>query len=132
MNRMLAADLLGPRAYFTGFDQNFLNRAGNKEAYVKNIERRLKLLLLLKTHLVCAASHLSSDVAQTILTTHPYLLDSGLIVPALRVGKENIGVALADSPSADRASLSAFYEQHVPRVVSWRIEDNSPLFRAHF
>ncbi len=132
MDRILAADLPGPRAYFTAFDQGLLNRTENKEVYVKTVERRLKFLLLLKTHVICAASHLSSEVAQRILTAHPYLLGNGLIVPALRVDKESIGPALAANPNADRASLSSFYEEHVPRVVSWRIEDNSPLFKAHF
>jgi hypothetical protein len=66
MRRTNPLELCGPRAYFTAFDPKIVARSGDSSELRLQCERKLKLLLLLKSRVVCAASHLSSPIAHAI------------------------------------------------------------------
>jgi hypothetical protein len=77
------------RVYFTEFDRITFSQVAwtpsDVEAIRQNLERKLKLIALIKGHIVIAASHLlESELAYEILYSHPRLFSEGIIVPALR------------------------------------------------
>ena len=71
------------RAYCTDLDLRQVVRGG--EAGSRELTRRLKLLCMLKGHVVVAASHLVESMPSfPFLRDHPSLLSRGIVVPALR------------------------------------------------
>ena len=82
MKRIDPADFKGLRAYFTDFKSD-------KEEYRREVERRLKILLLTKNIIVCAASHLTHPFAYGLFKDNPILLEGNMLIPALRNGLLN-------------------------------------------
>jgi hypothetical protein len=75
--------------YFTEFDRVTYSQVAWSDADVegikRNLERKLKLLALVKGHVVIAASHLlESELAREVIAPHPELLSKRIVVPALR------------------------------------------------
>jgi hypothetical protein len=81
MKRISPNGFQGPRVYFTGFDHRIVSGITGRELFEKNIERRMKLLLLHKTTMVCAASHLKTEFAYQFFKKHPELLRESLVLP---------------------------------------------------
>jgi hypothetical protein len=132
MNRLLPDSFSGPRVYFTGFDHRIVSNVTNEEVFGKTIERRLKLLLLHKTTMVCAASHLKTEFAFRFFMKHPVLLNKSLIIPALRTDKNSIKDALEGNTFLNKNLSIKFFLDNVPNVASWELVDNSIWFRNHF
>ncbi len=88
--KLVSGDSLhGSRVYLTVFDRVTYSQVAWSEQEVKDIcrslERNLKFVVLIKGHVVIAASHLlESELAQEILLRHPRLFTEGVVVPALR------------------------------------------------
>jgi hypothetical protein len=124
-------NLIGPRAYFTTFDEMLLDRSGWDTLRLE-AERKLKVLLLTKREVVCAASHLASPLAYAILRENPSLLVSGALTPALRADRVDIAEAvLAAAKDVTRSQdMAKFYVETVGRVVLWPLEPNVEWFRA--
>ena len=79
-------DITDSRVYFTEFDRTTYSQVAWTEDEVEEIkrslERKLKLLALVKGHVVVAASHLiESELAHEILLSHPRLFSEGVVVP---------------------------------------------------
>jgi hypothetical protein len=131
MLRLQAQDLIGPRAYFTTFDEKLVDGA-DWDSLRLEAERKLKVLLLTKREVVCAASHLASPLAYAILRDNPALLTSGALTPALRAGISDVSEAVlaAAGESVQSRDMAKFYFENVGRVVSWPLEPNVEWFRA--
>ncbi|MBM2816349.1 MAG: hypothetical protein HW421_3111 [Ignavibacteria bacterium] len=77
-----------PRVYFTEFDRVTYSQVewNNQEINdIKlNLERKVKLLALIKGFVVIATSHLfESELAQEFIKENPIVLEKGILVPAL-------------------------------------------------
>lgn len=123
---------IGPRAYFTAFDYRIISRKRNLDSLRRNVERRLKLLLLIKSRIVCAASHLASKFAYDFFKDNPILLTENLIVPALRLDKTDISELFEKKRFANKEEAIHFYKDNLNYVVSWDLEDNSAWFKKCF
>lgn len=88
--KFVSSDDLSPnRAYLTIFDRVTYSQVAwtpaDVEAIRQALERQLKFILLIKGHVVVAASHLlESELAHEVLLPHERLFSEGIIVPALR------------------------------------------------
>jgi len=144
MERINPASLSGPRAYFTDFDYKIVRFKHHREAYRKEVERRLKILLLTKNTIVCAASHLTHEFAYNLFKDNPILLTEGMILPALRRDIEHITDYLEERtpgkyPLAQELGIKSnlkenmkdFYRDHVNKVVDWELMENTGWFRTN-
>lgn len=89
MNRIKPNELRANRVYFTEFDRVTYSQVAWTPDDVEGIRlglvRKLKLLALLKGHVVIAASHLlESELAREVILPHPQLFSEHIVVPALR------------------------------------------------
>src|SRR5262245_45947029 len=79
----------GPRSYFAEFDRetyaNYQWDLDDLQLFQDDIERRVKLLALLKGRIVIPASHLlESELAREFIVDNPAAVTRGIVVPALR------------------------------------------------
>lgn len=144
MKRIDPVDFQGPKAYFTDFDYKIVRYKHNKEAYRREVERRLKIILLTKNTVVCAASHLAHEFAYNFFKDNPILLNEKMILPALRRDIEHITDYLEEStpggyPLAQDLGITSylkermadFYKDHVNNVVDWELIENAAWFRKN-
>jgi hypothetical protein len=131
MQRINASQFAGPRAYFTNIDHRMLGRTQVSLQLKRAIERELKVLLLTKHTVVCAASHLRGQFAYELLRENPVLLDKEMIVPALRNDRADIADIFVDDtvPHQQRDEMKHFYAQHLQKVVGWDLVDNNTWFQ---
>jgi hypothetical protein len=123
----------GPRAYFTNFDHRIIRRTKNREKLRQDIERKLKILLLTKKFVVCAASHLTSEFVYQLFKENPMLLNKELIIPALRRDKSDISELFErEKRSTLKQEMIGFYRNVIPKTVNWELEENSTWFRNSF
>ena len=137
MKKIESSDFKGPRAYFTNFDYRIVSRSSDINLLRKDVERRLKILLLTKHTVVCAASHLTSEFAYSLFRDNPILLEEELVVPALRRDRRDMtdvfgGKDVQVISTSQAKEMTAFYENNVKKVVSWDLFDNSSWFRNNF
>ena len=137
MERIEPTTLQGPRAYFTNIDHRIVSRSQDKQLLRREVERRLKILLLTKGIVVCAASHLTSSFAYSLFRDNPILLREGLVIPALRRDRRDIADVFEgkDVPAIsddERKEMIGFYNSNLTKVVSWDLFDNSSWFRNQF
>ena len=90
MKRINPNSLYGPRAYFTDIDEKIVRFKLDRNAYRREVERRLKILLIIKNTIVCAASHLAHEFAYTFFRSNPILLEKKIVIPALRRDKQHV------------------------------------------
>lgn len=137
MERIEPATLQGPRAYFTDIDHRIVSRSQNKQSLRSEVEHRLKVLLMTKGIVVCAASHLTSPFAYYLFRDNPILLSKGLVVPALRKDRRDIadvfeGTDVPDISRSLKKEMVRFYQDNMTKVVVWDLFDNSSWFRSAF
>lgn len=143
MERINPTSFYGPRAYFTDFDYKIVRFKHHREAYKREVERRLKIILLTKNTVVCAASHLTHRFAYNLFKDNPILLTESMILPALRRDIEHITDYLEERtpgkyPLAQdleiksylKENMKDFYRDHVNKVVDWELMENTAWFRA--
>ncbi len=133
MKRIDTVDFSGPRAYFTDFDPKIVEFKSNKKKYRREVERRLKIILLTKNTIVCAASHLTNQFTYALFKDHPILLERNMIIPALRSDKQHVTDYLSRPGVAGsmKQNMEKFYLDHVNRVVDWELIPNTTWFRQH-
>lgn len=132
MERVNPADFKGPRAYFTDFDYKIVRFKYNKKQCRKEVERRLKIILLTKNTVVCAASHLTHQFAYTLFKDNPILLEENMVIPALRRDKDHVTDYLSRaSRKSIKEEMGNFYIDHVNSVVDWELIPNTTWFRQH-
>ena len=132
------------RVYFTEFDRVTYSQVAwtpaDVEAIRQNMERKLKLVALVKGHIVIAASHLlESELAHEVLLPHPRLFSEGVIVPALRsefAGFEGFldsklaeGKESAQYEGAVRREMAQMLDSQVAFAVRWKIEQATGWFK---
>lgn len=132
MKRITPVDLYGPRCYFTNFDYRITARTANLSEFRHDVERKLKVLLLLKSRIVCAASHLTSDFVFDFFRDNPELIAESHIIPAIRVDKSEISSLFGRIPDPRMNEKISFYEDHLATAVNWDRKDNTPWFRNAF
>lgn len=116
--------LKGPRAYFTAWDYRIARSAKAPQLAKRSASRKLKALLLIKSRIAFAASHLDSSIAQSILMDEPRLLSDGILLPALRADRASLEDAVSD-PTA-----KAIIRGRDTQVITWQLQDNTEWFRA--
>lgn len=134
MLRIEPSTFKGPRCYFTNFDYKIISRTRNKDKLRREIERKLKLLLLTKDTIVCAASHLTSEFTYKIFKDNPVLLNRALVIPALRKDKNDISELFNRKrlPTALKGEMINFYKNNIFKTVNWELKENSKWFRDRF
>jgi len=143
MERINPTSFYGPRAYFTDFDYKIVQFKHDREAYKREVERRLKIILLTKNTVVCAASHLTHEFAYNLFKDNPILLTEGMILPALRRDIEHITDYLEERTPGKyplvqdlginnylKENMKDFYREHVNKVVDWELMENTAWFRV--
>ena len=144
MERIDTIDFQGPRAYFTDFDYKIVRFKSHKEVYRREVERRLKVILLTKNTVVCAASHLPHEFAYNLFKDNPILLTKNMILPALRRDIEHITDYLEERTLGEyslaqdlsiksylKENMKDFYRDHVNKVVDWELIENAAWFREN-
>ena len=132
MKRVEPDTFSGPRAYFTAFDHRIVQRTENLQNLRREVERKLKLLLLIKSTLTCGASHLTSEFTYSFFKDNPFLLKEGHIIPALSNDKRDIAELFDAKQLKNNKEMVEFYQSHVSCTVNWEIVDNSSWFRDRF
>jgi len=143
MERINPTSFYGPRAYFTDFDYKIVRFKRHREAYRREVERRLKIILLTKNTVVCAASHLTHEFAYNLFKDNPILLTGSMILPALRRDIEHITDYLKERTPGKytlaqdlgiksnlKENMEDFYRDHVNKVVDWELMENTTWFRT--
>lgn len=138
-------ELAGSRVFFTQFDRiTYSQVAWTSEdvaALKQALERRVKLLLFLKCHIVVPASHLlESELARELFLQCPRLFRAAAVVPALRGDSESARAFLdAKRSAADRNEAAKYESTEAAEVaqlidglattVHWSPGDTSSWFR---
>jgi hypothetical protein len=134
MERINSINLTGANAYFTNFDNRIVSTTTNVEGLKKSVERTLKVLLLTKNNVVCAASHLTNDFTYQLLSENKILLEKQLIIPAFRADKTEISELFISKKikESKRKKYIDFYKDNVSKTVLWELLPNSNWFRDTF
>jgi hypothetical protein len=132
MQRINASQFVGPRAYFTNIDHRLLEQQHVSLQLRRAVERELKVLLLTKQTVVCAASHLKGRFAYDLVRANPVLLEKAMLVPALRNDRTNIADIFADDAQHNplRDEMIQFYGERIHTVVGWDLVDNTSWFHT--
>lgn len=132
------------RVYFTEFDRVTYSQVAwtpaDVEAIRLNMERKLKLVAMVKGHVVIAASHLlESELAHEVLLPHPRLFSEGVIVPALRSefagfeaflnSKLGEGKESAQYEGPIRREMAQMLDSQVAFAVRWKVEQATGWFK---
>lgn len=132
------------RVYFTEFDRVTFSQVAWTPSDVagirRNLERKLKLLTLVKGHVVVAASHLlESELALGVLLPHPRLFSEAVIVPALRsdfTGFEHfLDSKIAEGKESDhyqgskRRQMAQMLDSTTAMAVRWDVKQTSDWFK---
>jgi len=136
--------LISSRVYLTIFDRvTYSQVAWSDEDVIairQSLERQLKFLILVKGHVVIAASHLlESELAHEILLSHPRLFSEGIVVPALRSEFQTftqfLNARLAEGKEAPKSTrskicdIAATLDTTVASAVSWQVDQASQWFQ---
>jgi hypothetical protein len=133
MERIDPTNFQGPRVYFTDFDYRIVQFKHRKEVYRREVERRLKIILLTKNTVVCAASHLTHEFAYNFFKDNSILLTKNMVLPALRRDKERATDYL-EGKRIERSlkeNMKDFYRDYVNKVVDWELIENTAWFREN-
>lgn len=134
MNRIKSVDLQGASAYFTNFDNRIVASSTNLEALERSVERNLKVLLLTKNNIVCAASHLVNPLAYKLFSSNPILLQQEMVIPAFREDKKEISELFErkEISHSRKEEYISFYNEFLSKTVLWELQENSTWFRDTF
>jgi hypothetical protein len=138
MNRsktlFLPNELTSSRVYLADFDRVTYSQVAwdeeDIERLITNYERKVKLLLLVKGHLIIPITHLlESELAREVLGPHPGLFSGGAVIPMLpqdfssATGFLQMQLASLDE---DNASL---YRGSEPEEMAALLDENSLFLR---
>jgi len=137
-------DLKIPRVYFTEFDRITYSQvawtAEDVEEIKHNLERKVKLLGLIKGAVVIATSHLfESELAQEFIKKNPIVLEKGIILPALISKYKNFSDFLFAKRkeskereqylSKDKDEINALLSNSINAVVKWDVDLTTKYFK---
>lgn len=119
------ADLKLPRVYFTEFDRITYSQvawtADDVAGIKRNLERKVKLLSLIKGVVIIAASHLfESELAREFITENPIVLKEGIVLPALNCKYNNFDDFLTAKREGakERKLYSGVYQDGINKMLS--------------
>jgi len=133
-----------PRVYFTEFDRVTHSQvawtAEDVEEIKRNLERKVKLLSLIKGVVIIATSHLfESELAQEFIKENPIVLEKGIILPALISSYKNFSDFLFAKReeskererylSKDKDEISTLLSNSVNAVVKWDVDLTTKWFK---
>jgi len=136
--------LLSSRVYLTVFDRVTYSQVAwtpqDIESIRMSLARQLKFIIMIKGHVVVAASHLlESELAQEILCSHPRLFSEGIVVPALRsefqtfeqfldtkLSEANDAMEYSGAKKKDTAKM---LDETVALAVRWEVSQASRWFQ---
>jgi predicted XRE-type DNA-binding protein len=136
-------ELISHRVFFTEFDRynTIFHWENNKSDIERLLERKLKLLILTKGHVVVAASQLlESPFAHNFILKHPSLLKSGALISSMKYGHDSTLDFLIDKREEQRNDSKNPYHTKIAEEVAdtiddigtcvrWTLEANSTWFR---
>jgi len=137
-------DLKIPRSYFTEFDRVTYSQvawtAEDVEEIKRTLERKVKLLGLIKGVIIIATSHLfESELAQEFIRENPIVLEKGIILPALISKYESFSDFLSAKReeskererylSTDKDEINALLSNYVDDVVRWDVHLTTKWFK---
>ncbi len=140
MQSFSPSDLPAHRTFFTEFDKSTEIGTVPTEAVDRVLMRKLKLLLLTKSHVVIAASHLlESEVAHRIILKHPDLISSGAIVSSMKSRHPSTNQFLDEKRNSEGNKNPGFLSSQAAEVASlidtsgsvvrWKLTQMSDWFR---
>lgn len=133
-----------PRVYFTEFDRVTYSQvawtAEDVEEIKRNLERKVKLLGLIKGVVIIATSHLfESELAQEFIRENPIVLEEGIILPALISKYKNFSNFLSAKReeskereiylSKDKDEINALLSDCVNAVIKWDVNLTTKWFK---
>lgn len=133
-----------PRAYFTEFDRITYSQVAWTMEDVgeikRNLERKVKLLGLIKGVVIIATSHLfESELAQEFIKENPIVLEKGIILPALISKYKNFSDFLSAKReeskererylTTDKDEIKTLLSNYVDTVVSWNVDLTTKWFK---
>jgi hypothetical protein len=136
--------LHGSRAYLTVFDRITYSQVAWSPQDVadlqRSLERQLKFIILIKGHVVIAASHLlESELAHEILLPHPRLFTESIVVPALRSEFQSFEQFLdaklaevrgaSEYDGAKKRDVAKMLDQMVSLAARWEVDKTSSWFQ---
>jgi hypothetical protein len=137
-------DLKIPRVYFTEFDRVTYSQvawaAEDVEEIKRNLERKVKLLGLIKGVVIIATSHLfESELAQEFIRENPIVLEEGIILPALISKYSSFSDFLSAKREeskeqekylgSDKDEINLLLSNSVDAVVKWDVHLTSQWFK---
>ena len=145
MKSVTPEQLAPHRSFFTEYDRyGSLMRWGTdaeRDAIRRQLDRKLKLLLITKAHTLIAASQLlESPFAHDLLRAQPELVSSGAIVSSIKLGHESTGAFLEEKRHEEEANPESPYHSkdalelaniidEVGTSVRWPLAAMSDWFR---
>lgn len=144
MKSVTPEDLMDHRVFFTEFDR-YCDPAlwvSDRDVIAGIIERKLKLLLITKSHVLAAASQLlESPFAHDILLKHPALLRSGALVSSMKLENPTTTEFLDRKREEDKEKQNSPYHSQIAKelaeliddegtTVRWSLASNSDWFRT--
>jgi len=137
-------DLKIPRVYFTEFDRITYSQvawtAKDVEQIKHNLERKVKLLGLIKGVVIIATSHLfESELAQEFIKENPIVLEKGIILPALISKYKDFSDFLFAKReeskererylSKDKDEIKTLLSNSISAVVKWDVGQTTEWFK---
>ncbi len=133
-----------PRCYFTEFDRVTYSQVAwtpkEVEEIKRNLERKVKLLGLIKGVIIIASSHLfESELAQEFIRENPIILEKGILLPALISRYKNFSDFLSSKReeskereqylSPDKDEINTLLSNYVDKVVIWDVDLTTKWFK---
>src|SRR5271166_2081981 len=107
-DKVLASTLAGPRVYSTDIHPTLFN-ADDPHGSVEVTARALKIKIITKGIVTLNCASLVSPLGVLLLREHPDLLEGDALLPAFRVGKQDLRSLLQTS---DREFRAVGIDQH--------------------
>lgn len=134
MKSVTPDELAVHRAFFTEFDRycdpSQWRNESSRVAITLFFERKLKLLILTKAHVVIAASQLlESPFAHNLLQNHTILLTSGAIIPSMKLGHQTAAEFLEIKRDEDKNKTTSPYHSQDATEIARLIDINGTSVR---
>jgi hypothetical protein len=130
----LPDELQSSRVYLADFDRITYSQVAwtseDVDQLILDYERKIKLLLLVKGHIIIPLSHLlESDLAREILRPFPDLFASGAIVPMLTSDASSAQDFLQKQLETLRESDAEFFQGSEPKEMAGLIDQTAKFVR---
>jgi len=125
---LLPDELQSSRVYLADFDRVTYSQVAwtpeDVDQIILDYERKIKLLLLVKGHIIIPLTHLlESDLAREILRPHPDLFSNGAIVPMLASDAISARDFLQKKLEMPKESEAEFFRGSEPKEMAGLIDE---------